>query len=470
MKTPVYDALKALQIEDSVSFHFPGHKNRIALVDWSKHIPQIDTTEAEGMDNLLEPRTIIKQSQEEAAKVYGSIQTLYCVNGSTGSMYIALSTLAEPGDHVLVQRNCHKSVYNGLILNQLTPSFIYPHYNEEHNLYSGVDYKEVERAIKENPHAKLVVLTYPNYYGVCYDLEKIAKLIHDNGMMLIVDEAHGPHMVFSDLLPKSALECGADMVIESTHKTLPSFTQTSLLHVGSDKVDLAKLRERYTLYTTTSPSYLFTCSNETASAFMDSEGRERFKTQLPMIRQKMKEMAAIPGVSVFDGDASDPSIRDMDYTKILISIDGMRGTTLKKRLYAEHNIRLEMADYYHSLIMTSVMNTEEDFDKLIAALKVLAEDKNKEAVDFVSLDMPRPHISMSPFEAFHSEREIINLKDSIGRICSSPIIPYPPGVPLLAPGEMMTEEVYKYLGFLMDNDINVVGLKGDDLDRITVVK
>ena len=208
MKTPVFEALKNLMEENSVSFHMPGHKGRTALVDWSKYIPYFDTTETEGMDNLLEPRGIIKDSQDYAAEVFGAKATFYGVNGSTGSNYIALATITKPGDKVLIQRNCHKSIHNGMIINRLNPVYIYPKYNETYNLLSGIDPEEVESILTDEPDIKAVVLTYPNYYGVCYDLKSIADIVHKHNKILMVDEAHGPHMGFSDKLPMSALEAG----------------------------------------------------------------------------------------------------------------------------------------------------------------------------------------------------------------------------------------------------------------------
>ena len=273
MKTPVFDALKKLKEEDSVFFHMPGHKGKNTLVNWGELIPEVDTTETIGMDNLLDPRGIINESQELAAKVFGAKSTHYGVNGSTGSIYIALATITKPGDKILVQRNCHKAVYNAMILNRLNPVYIYPNYNEKHHVMTGIDPEDVDEALSKDKDIKAVVLTYPTYYGVCSDLESIANIVHKHNRILMVDEAHGPHMTFSDSLPKSALACGADIVIHSTHKTLPSFTQTSMIHVGSDRIDVNKLRDRFQLYTTTSPSYLFIASNEIATAYMATKNK-----------------------------------------------------------------------------------------------------------------------------------------------------------------------------------------------------
>lgn len=470
MKTPVFDGLKSLMEENSVSFHMPGHKGKNTLIEWGKYIPYIDTTETEGVDNLLEPRGIIKESQELAAEVFGSKATFYAVNGSTGSIYIAISTITKPGDKVLIQRNCHKAVYNAMILNRLNPIYMYPNYNEKYNVLTGLYPEDIEQALIENPDIKAVVMTYPNYYGVCSDLEKIAEIVHKYNKILMVDEAHGPHMSFSDKLPISAIKAGADIVIHSTHKTLPSFTQTSMIHVGTDRIDLNKLRDRFQLYTTTSPSYLFTLSNEIATAYMDGEGRERLDWSINKVNEVIERLQKIDRVFVFTGDSDDETIHSKDNTKILFKIDGIRGSQVKKRLRTEYNIRLEMADYYYGLILTSLMNDEEDYEKIIAAIEDMAKNSPYEEINPVSIKMPTPQVKMNLADAYYGKKELVNLKDSIGRISAASIIPYPPGIPLIVPGELITQELYDHIMFIMENGLEIVGLMGYNKDQIVVVE
>lgn len=470
MKTPVFDALKGLMEENSVSFHMPGHKGKNTLIEWGKYIPYIDTTEVEGVDNLLEPRGIIKESQELAAEVYGAKSTIYGVNGSTGSIYIALSTITKPGDKVLIQRNCHKAVYNALILNRLNPVYMYPNYNEEHNVLTGLYPEEIEAILKEHEDIKAVVMTYPNYYGVCSDIEKIVEVVHKYNKVLMVDEAHGPHMSFSDKMPISALKAGADIVIHSTHKTLPSFTQTSMIHVGTDRVDLNKLRDRFALYTTTSPSYLFTLSNEIAAAYMDGEGKDRLDWSINKVNEVIERLQKIDRVFVFTGDQLDPTIHAKDNTKILFKIDGIRGSQVKKILRQEHNIRLEMSDYYYGLILTSLMNDEEDYEKLIIAIEEIAKTAPYEEINSTNINMPTPRVEMNIASAYYSKKELIDLEQAIGRISAASIIPYPPGIPLIVPGEMITRELYDHIIMTLENGLEIVGLMGYNKDKIVVVE
>lgn len=470
MKTPVFDGLKSLMEENSISFHMPGHKGKNTLIEWGKYIPYIDTTEVEGMDNLLEPRGIIKESQELAAKVYGAKTTIYGVNGSTGSIYIALSAITKPGDKVLIQRNCHKAVYNAMILNRLNPIYIYPNYNEEHNVLTGLDPDEIEEILLDNQDIKAVVMTYPNYYGVCSDIEKIVEVVHKYNKILMVDEAHGPHMSFSDKMPISALKAGADIVIHSTHKTLPSFTQTSMIHVGTDRVDLNKLRDRFALYTTTSPSYLFTLSNELAAAYMDGEGRERLDWSINKVNEVIQRLQKIDRVFVFTGDNFDPTIHAKDNTKILFKIDGIKGSKVKKLLRTKHNIRLEMSDYYYGLILTSLMNDEEDYEKLLLAIEEIARTAPYEEINSVSIKMPTPHVVMNIAAAYYGKKELVDLEAAIGRISAASVIPYPPGIPLIVPGEMITRELYDHIIMTMENGLEIVGLMGYNKDKIVVVE
>ena len=470
MKTPVFDALKGLMEENSVSFHMPGHKGKNTLIEWGKYIPYIDTTEVEGVDNLLEPRGIIKESQELAAQVYGAKSTIYGVNGSTGSIYIALSTITKPGDKVLIQRNCHKAVYNALILNRLNPVYMYPNYNEEHNVLTGLHPEEIEAILKEHEDIKAVVMTYPNYYGVCSDIEKIVEVVHKYNKVLMVDEAHGPHMSFSDKMPISALKAGADIVIHSTHKTLPSFTQTSMIHVGTDRVDLNKLRDRFALYTTTSPSYLFTLSNEIAAAYMDGEGKDRLDWSINKVNEVIERLQKIDRVFVFTGDQLDPTIHAKDNTKILFKIDGIKGSQVKKILRQEHNIRLEMSDYYYGLILTSLMNDEEDYEKLIIAIEEIAKTAPYEEINSTNINMPTPRVEMNISSAYYSKKELIDLEQAIGRISAASIIPYPPGIPLIVPGEMITRELYDHIIMTLENGLEIVGLMGYNKDKIVVVE
>lgn len=462
MKTPVFNALKEKLDQNYISFHTPGHKGKNALINWAKYLPAIDTSEIQGMDNLLDPQGIIKESQDYAAKVYGTKATYYSVNGSTGSIHIALATISKPGDKVLVQRNCHKAVFNGIILNRLEPVYISPIYDEENKLTTVIDPDELDKKLKEHSDIRAVIITYPDYYGICSDIESIVDIVHRHGAILMVDEAHGSHFNFSPDLPKSAIDAGADIVVQSIHKTLPSLTQTSLIHVCSDKIDLDRLRKNYQLYMTTSPSYLFILSCEGAIAYMD-DNREKLNQHIDQVKNHIKRLESIEGVNVYKRD-------NKDITKILFSIHGYRGQELLEILHNEYRIDMEMADPYYLLALTSIMNQEEDFNRLYEAIKTIARNSSKQDQDFKLKPLPEPEMCYTPYDAYHMESEKISLDKSAARISAATIIPYPPGIPLIVPGEVLSHELLDYISWLKDLNIEISGLLGYNKDYIEVIK
>lgn len=462
MNTPVLKALKQKIKGNSISFHTPGHKGRKALIDWAKYMPMIDTTEIEGMDNLLEPQGIIKESQEFASEVYGTKATYYSVNGSTGSIYISLATITKPGDKVLVQRNCHKAVFNGIILNRLEPVYISPEYDEEHNLTTEINLERLEEKLKEHPDIKAVVITYPDYYGICSDINRIVEIVHKYNMVLMVDEAHGSHFNFSTSLPKSSIEAGADIVVQSVHKSLPSLTQTSLIHLCSDRIDLERLRKNYQLYTTTSPSYIFIASCEAAISHMD-KNRQELTQKLELVEKTIRRLQSIEGVNVFTRD-------NKDITKILFKVDGYTGVELLEILHNEYHIDMEMADPSYVLALTTIMNEEEDFNRLCEAVKNIAKHPKNNTLQIKVKPLPEPKMRYYPYEAYHMDTEKLNLKDSVGRVSAATIIPYPPGIPLIVTGEEITVQILEYILYLKELNIEISGLLGYNREYIEVTK
>lgn len=470
METPILNKLNMVRKEERISFHMPGHKGKNTLINWGDYIPYTDTTELPGLDNLHNAVGIIDESEKLAAKAFGAKHTLYSINGTTGSMYIALATVTNPGDKILVQRQSHKSIYNGAILNRLNIDYIYTNYNEKHHLYTGLDPKDIELKLKEDPSIKVVVITNPNYFGICSDIEKIAEIVHKYNRILLVDEAHGSHFAFSNKLPISAMKAGADICVQSIHKTLPSFTQTSVIHVGSNRVDIDKLKSMSSLYQTTSPSYIFMLSLEIARAYMEGKGRQKLDENIDIIDEMINDLNNTDGVYVFTEDEDDRTIKNKDITKILFSIDGIKGTSLKKALREDYGIYVEMADYYYALALSSVMNDKEDFNILKKAIKEMALKKPKEDIKPFNFNLPKPEVHQPIYEAYYSPKEVVGLEESIWRVCSSLIIPYPPGIPLICPGEIITKDLVEYIEFASHVGIEILGLMGYNKEKIEVVK
>lgn len=468
MSTPILDALKKLRIQNSISFHTPGHKGRNTLINWEDYIPYIDITEIWGMDNLQDPQGIIKKSQEMAAEAFGAKYTLYSINGTTGGIYISLSAVTNPGDKILIQRNSHKSVYNGALLNRLNIEYIYPNYNKKNQVFTGVAPQDIEAKLKEDKDIKVVVITYPNYYGICSDITTIAKVVHKYDKILLVDEAHGSHFAFSESLPIPALEAGADIAVQSTHKTLASFTQSSMIHVGTDRVNIEKLIDMSSLYQSTSPSYPLMLSLEIARAYMEGEGIYKLEEALSLARHTTCRLMDINGVYVFTEDEEDSTIYHKDPMKILFRLDGITGVHLSRMLMERYHIYLEMSDYYYALALASLMNNKEDFKRLLEAVEEVAKDRYNETKP-IDINIPFPNVKMPIYEAFYSNKKATDIRESIGKISASYIIPYPPGIPLICPGEEITEELHHYILQLMDIGIEIVGLIGYNKEKILVI-
>lgn len=469
METPILDKLQEMKKKEGISFHMPGHKGKNSLIEWQKYIPYIDTTEIPGLDNLQDPRGIIKESQLLASKAFGAKESLYSINGTTGGIYISLAAVTNPGDKILIQRNSHKSIYNGAILNRLDIEYIYPKYNKNHHILTGVEPEDIERKLKEDTNIKVIVISHPNYYGICSNIREISEVVHKYGRILLVDEAHGSHFTFSDNLPISALKGGADITVQSTHKTLPSFTQTSMIHVGTDRVNIEKLKTMSSLYQSTSPSYLFMTSLEIARAYMEGEGKERLEKAIILSHKATEELDKIERIHIFTEDKEDPTIYGKDITKILFRVDGITGTDLSKILMEDYNIYLEMWDYYHCLALATLMNDKEDFDKLIDALKNIATNEDFEKVNHINLNIPTPEVKLPIYEAFYSNKKIEDLRKSIGKISGSFIIPYPPGIPLVCPGEEITTKHIDLIELLIDKGIEIIGLMGYNKEKIYLV-
>lgn len=465
----LYQGLSAMAKKDSVNFHMPGHKNRGDNMPWLKEAIKLDTTETYGADNLLNPDTIIKESLRNIAEIFGAKRSLFSVNGTTGSIYMAQSVACDPGDTLLVQRDSHKSVYNGAILNRLELDFVYPKYHAGKNIVMDIDPEAIEKKLKENPKIKAVMVVYPNYFGITSDLARIADIVHAHNAVLIVDEAHGSHMHFSDRLPPSALSCGADIVLQSTHKTLPSITQTSLIHLGSDRVDRYRLKRAHSLFQTTSPSYLFMTSIENAVMYMNSnKGRKDLDRLIDRVQKFRREVSELSGFEMLD---EADLINGLDLTRILFRHEGLTGIVLKDELFHSHNINLEMADLYYALALCSINNTQADFDRLYHALHQMADKYTQEKMgkEF-AVDLIPATVRVPMYEAYYREKEEIRLEDALGRLAGQQITPYPPGVPMVLPGEEITEVILEKLRYLKEVGINIVGMFGPERAFVEVLK
>ena len=464
----ILSGLKKLKNDDLVSFHVPGHKTgkifeKLGYKDILEKIYTLDTTEIDGTDNLHNAKEIIKYSQDRAARVFNSDETIYLVNGTTCGVEAAIMATCHPKSKVIVNRDCHQSVINACILGDIEPIYISSKVCKKTNIIMGVDFEDTKSVIDQNLDAKALVLTYPTYYGRTFDLKSICDYAHSKNMIVIVDEAHGAHLQLSDDLPKSAIEQGADIIIQSTHKTLPSFTQSSMMHIKGKKIDVNKIKAMLRFLESSSPSYMFLTSLELAVDIYDKHGKKLMNNLIKNIenfKSKFKNNENI----IIDNN--------MDKAKIFISLKkyGITGYDLDSILREKYKIQVELSNYYGVLLICTIGNDEEDFIKLEKSLEDLLLNITKEKT-LQDTNYPEciPKKILNPRDAFYSNKKTVKLEDSIGKISGEYIIPYPPGISLISPGEIITQEIITYIQQGVKSGMIVSGMRDVNLDYIDVI-
>lgn len=480
--TPIYNYLRKYAEEKNNIFHMPGHKlGKGVPGELSHNLLQLDVTEIDGTDNLHYPEGIIKEAQELAAKAFGADRTFFLVNGSTCGVQAAIMTACARGQKIIVGRDSHKSVASGLILSGAEPIFVQPEFNDEFAISAEIKPESIENALRANPDATAVLITRPNYYGVCSDIERISSLVHSYGKLLIVDEAHGAHLAFSDRLPASALEHGADICIQSAHKTLPAVTQGAYLHVKGNRVHMEKLDINLSMLQTSSPSYIIMSYLDIARELMETEGREKLG-QLIDINTQFTEEAEKTGIYKVLSQQNLGIKTTLDPTRLVINISslGISGYNADKILGEIYGTRLEMADYENLVAITTVADTQESLNRLLEALKSFLGHEAGQNRDyqgdyqgeiqrniFKAFWKQTPEaIKIQPWEAYSSEKEVLPLQACEGRVCAEIITPYPPGVPLFYPGEIITTSGIQYINDIICAGGKVNGIGNNNFIRV----
>ena len=479
-KTPLFDALKEYVNRDTLPFHVPGHKKGVGIDEEFKDFMgenpfKIDVTVFKLVDSLHHPTGPIKEAQELAADAYGADASFFSIHGTSGAIQAMIMSVVSDGDKLLVPRNVHKSVTAGIILSGAIPIFMQPEVNTKLGIAHGVAPEIVEQTLNENPDAKAVLLINPTYYGMATDLKKIANIVHQHNIPLIVDEAHGPHLGFCDGLPMSALEAGADICAQSTHKIIGSLTQGSLLHVKSKLVNPKRVKQILNLLQTTSPSYILMASLDCARRQIALEGKILLKKTIDLCNYTREEINKIPGLYCFGKEALvNSGSFALDPTKLTISCRdlGITGYELETILADDYQIQMELSDFYNILAVGSFGDTKEGNDKLLRALKEISKEyygKKPSIPDF--LDIPStPKKIINPREAFNSNKVDTLLKDSEGKISGEFLLAYPPGIPLLCPGEQITKEIIDYVEDLKKAKLYVQGTEDSTVTYIKTVE
>lgn len=493
--------LAAYARSDMYPFHMPGHKRRTgpedsfmnSCVDSFTNPFAVDITEIEGFDNLHHPEGILKDSMKWAADVYGADQTYYLINGSTGGILAAVCGSVPRGGRILVSRNCHKSVYHGICLNQLKTSYVYPQEIEGLGIQGGITAEDVDRMLNRYMDTQAVLIVCPTYDGIVSDIEAIARIVHRAGLPLIVDEAHGAHFRYDAMFPVSALDLGADVVIQSVHKTLPSLTQTALLHIKCNRPDGGCYadRERIDRYIhmvqSSSPSYVLMASIENSIYQMEQTDTAPYGKQLHRLRRRLGQMRHLRLADT--GLIGQAGIRDLDISKIVVStrgtclypaedgLTGFTGAQLDDILRREYHLEMEMCGADYVTAITTVMDSGEGLERLGDALTRIDSQLTDAGYkpdgrrgDQKSVYSMRCDTAMSMGEAMEEKMASVGLEDSAGCISGEFVYIYPPGIPIVAPGEWISRPILEVILEYRDKGLPVQGPADQSLRTIRVVQ
>ena len=458
----LYDKLKSYSGSDFYGFHMPGHKRRGFPGDFFGRtcLPyEIDITEIEGFDDLHHAHGILKEAQERAAKVYRADETHFLVNGSTAGILSAVCGVTEKGDTILVARNCHKSVYHAINLNELNPVYLYSEFDGSAGLNTQIRPQEVKDALVRYPEVKAVVIVSPTYDGVVSDVAAIAEAVHEKGLPLIVDEAHGAHFGFHPAFPANANARGADIVIHSVHKTLPSLTQTALLHMNGSRADRSRVRKYLDVFQTSSPSYVLMAGIELCMDRLEKSAGEMFG---PYVEELLRVREKLLGLKCLELIRTEC----YDISKLIISTgsSGLTGRDLYRELLFSYHLQMEMAAGSYVLAMTSVSDTKEGLERLTNALFRI-DNKTRQKDNSLRMDkgaVPRAETVYTIAEAERRSRAgsiLIPWDRAAGHVSAEYAYLYPPGCPLIVPGERITETAVRRLSWYEERGFSVEGLK-----------
>ena len=466
------EKLQEYSKKDYYPFHMPGHKRRVFPLKGENPFA-IDITEIDGFDNLHHAEGILKEAQDRAAKIFRTERSFYSVNGSTAALLAAISAALPRGASILIGRNAHKAVYHGIYLRGLKSHYIYPKEEKRYGLNGGIDPKEVEKALKSNPEIGAVLITSPTYDGVVSDIKAIGEITKKYQKILIVDEAHGAHFSLAKKAPVSACNLGADLVIQSLHKTLPALTQTALLHSLSKKVSKDKIQYFMSIYQTSSPSYLLMASMDACLSWIEDRGQISFGEyylNLDWFRQDLKDLKKIKLVGREVLGESD--IYDYDESKVVLSLKetSFSGPDLSSILLKDYHIQVEMAAKDYVILLTGVGDDKEGFKRAVKALKQIDKAMEKRKKVEIGIEQEKPLSVKTIEDAMEDEAEKIPLRQSAGYISQEFIYAYPPGIPLLVPGEKITERLIKEVEEKIKLGLDIQGLKDYNNDYILVLK
>ena len=482
-RLPFVESLERYKEQHMVPFHTPGHKigkgAPVLLTEWMGKALPYDLGLMYAIDDYHEPERELLEAQQLAAQAFGADHTWFSINGTSGAIQMMIMSAVKEGESIIIPREAHCSVHNSLVLSGANPIYMKGRFHQRWGIPVGVTAEEAIAMMEAHPEAKAILLVHPNYYGVGIDVKRIAEAAHERHMLVLVDEAHGPHLVPSLGMPVPALASGADLVAQSTHKLLGSLTQTSMLHGQGPRIDIDCIQRLQQILMSTSPNYIFLASLDMARHQWATEGKVLMERTLQLARQLRRELNAIAGIAC-PGHEDIEGAFSFDETKIIIDAKdiGLTAQELEQELRARH-IEVELMKAYHVLLLITIGDTDTSIQQVIDAVQDIS-DLYRHRIESItnSIDsytstvetLPTPIVALSPRQAFYTEMEEIPLPQALGRISGETITYYPPGIPCLGVGETITEEVLAYMKQKQCDGYVPNGAKNRNLDTIIVCK
>ena len=476
-RAPIYEALENFRKMRVVPFDVPGHKRGrgnpelVALL--GEKCVGMDVNSMKPLDNLCHPISVIREAEELTAEAFGAAHAFLMVGGTTSAVQAMILSVAKRGDKIILPRNVHRSVMGAMVLCGAVPVYVNPECDSRLGIPLGMKVSEVEKAIKANPDAKAILVNNPTYYGICSDLRSIVKLAHQHGMLCLADEAHGTHLYFGENLPISAMAAGADMAAVSMHKSGGSLTQSSLLLTGRN-VNPGYVSQIINLTQTTSASYLLLSSLDISRRNLALRGKQAFAGVVEMAEYARREINNIGGYYAYSRELiNGDSVYDFDVTKLAVNtLDiGLAGIEVYDLLRDEYDIQIEFGDLGNLLAYLSIGDRQRDVERLVGALsEVRRRFGRKDKANLMKQEYIDPEVAVSPQEAFYADKESLPLRQTEGRICSEFVMCYPPGIPILAPGERITGPILDYIEYAKSKGCSMTGPEDAMIERLNVLK
>ena len=475
-RAPIHEALEKFKKKRVVPFDVPGHKRGRGNKELKDFLGEtcvgIDVNSMKPLDNLCHPVSVIKEAEQLAAEAFGAAHAFLMVGGTTSAVQSMVLAVCKRGDKIILPRNVHRSVINALVLCGAVPVYVNPDVDQRLGIALGMKVSQVEEAIKENPDAVAIFVNNPTYYGICSDIRSIVKLAHDNDMYVLADEAHGTHFYFGENLPIDAISAGADMAAVSMHKSGGSLTQSSILLIGKEMHE-GYVRQIINLTQTTSASYLLLSSLDISRRNLALRGKEIFAQVMDLAEYARKEISNIGGYYAYSSDMiNHDSIYDFDKTKLSIyTLDiGLAGIEVYDKLRDEYDIQIEFGDMGNILAYLSIGDRKQDIERLASSLAEIKRLNSRGKEGLMPHEYISPELAVSPQAAFYADKEQLDLQETSGRICSEFLMCYPPGIPILAPGEMITDRILDYIIYAKEKGCSITGPEDPNINKLNVLK